>query len=529
MARILLLADSNFVNNIGAYKGKKISDLEVKSCQSRKAVMSELNGVEEGIVIIACLDMVAADIAGTTDSGADQSVDYYYSQLLYKLSEKIDEADGKLACGIVAPLFWTSLSHEVKRAMNHSFRTMRTTPMVNIWCSEYHKDVRAGVDGTHLTQTSASKYIKKVHDLFELVSKASGLGLVKFLDDSQQGTSQNVSNWAEEIEDAMDQDAVSVLAPPEDETVLPPSRTLTMLSASMLVPTRTQSDLGRAGDADTQARLMRLAAPQTDFTIPPPGLGSLHHSVGFQRSSGSQQAAGFGGASQSSVERRLGALEAQIFYNNLTTAALKEEMDTEANKAMLNRVTVSGVVIEGIERMTDTVKVQAMKAKITEIFDSIKEADQSFEILFVRHLNWKVRGQKTSVIEVKLADEKQTKLLRAEFVKKYKSMGKINITPVVRLATRVRIEMMHSVCFYLKRHDPTVVNASCLQFVPKPVIKVTRRTIAGTEMTRTMTFIDALNWVKENGLAGRMDLTKARDRAGASFRGTLAQHFVLLD
>ena len=532
MARILLLADSNFVNNIGAYKGKRIKDLEVKSCQSRKAVMSELANVEEGIVVLACLDMVAADISGSSTSGADQAVDYYYSQMLYKLSEKVDESDGKIAFGIVAPLFWTSLSNEVKRAMNHSYKTMKITPMVNIWCSEYHRDVKAGADGTHLTQVSAAKYIKHVHDLFELVSKNSKINLLEWVDEPGQTSTQTEStSWAEE--EGTDQEAVNSLAPPEDQNILPPSRTATMLSASMLVPPartdtmlsasmlqpmRSQVGLDRDETAELQARLLRMAAAQ-DFSVPPPlRLGGHHQASGF-----------YNGGGQLSVENRLRALEAQAFYNNLTTAALKEELDTEANKAMLNRVTVSGVVIDGIEKMTDTVKIPAMKSKIEEIFESIKEQDQSFEVVFVRHLNKQVRGQKSSVIEVKLADEKQAKELRAEFVKKFKSFDKINITPVVRLATRVRIEIMHSICFYLKRQDSSVVKASCLQFVPKPVIKVVRKSFAGTEVTRTMTFIDGLNWVKESGLLGRMDLTKARNRAGSSFRGTLAQHFVLFD
>ena len=196
----------------------------------------------------------------------------------------------------------------------------------------------------------------------------------------------------------------------------------------------------------------------------------------------------------------------------------------------MNRVTISGVVIENLTRMNETDKVRAMRAKIEEIITNIKEPEQTMEVQFVRHLNNQVRGQKSAVIEVKLADAQQAKLLRAAFVKKFSIFGKkINITPVVRLATRVRIEILHSVCFYLKRQDPTVVRATCLQFVPKPVIKVIRKSAGGAEVSRTMSFIDAINWVKENGLMGSMDLSKARDRAGASFRGTLAQHFVLLD
>ena len=81
----------------------------------------------------------------------------------------------------------------------------------------------------------------------------------------------------------------------------------------------------------------------------------------------------------------------------------------------------------------------------------------------------------------------------------------------------------------MRRQDPTVVSARCLQFVPKPVIKIVRKTPAGVESTRTVSFTEAIGWVTENGLESNVDLSKARERAGASFRGTMAQHFVLLE
>lgn len=144
---------------------------------------------------------------------------------------------------------------------------------------------------------------------------------------------------------------------------------------------------------------------------------------------------------------------------------------------------------------------------------------------------WKFeeRGQTFAVIEVKFADTKQARNFRDQFVKKQKSLEeKINVTPVVRLATKVRIEMLHSIAYLYKRFDSTVTRSLCLQYVPKPVIRITRRTLGGTEATRTMTFIESICWVKENGLANALDLNKARDRAGARFRGTLAQTFVLM-
>ena len=128
MAKLLLLADSNYVNNIGDYCGRRIKDLEVKSCQSRKSAMAEISGAEEGIVVVSCLDMIASDVSKSTPVGADSAVEVYYNQLLFKMVEKVDESDGKLAFGLVAPLFWTSLSEEIRRSMNHTYKLMKKAP-----------------------------------------------------------------------------------------------------------------------------------------------------------------------------------------------------------------------------------------------------------------------------------------------------------------------------------------------------------------------------------------------------------------
>ena len=68
----------------------------------------------------------------------------------------------------------------------------------------------------------------------------------------------------------------------------------------------------------------------------------------------------------------------------------------------------------------------------------------------------------------------------------------------------------------------------CLQFIPKPMIKVVRKSAAGLEFVRPMTFIKAVCWVKENNLVNSINLSSAYERAGASFRGILPQTFILL-
>ena len=104
----------------------------------------------------------------------------------------------------------------------------------------------------------------------------------------------------------------------------------------------------------------------------------------------------------------------------------------------------------------------------------------------------------------------------------------MNVAPVVRVATRVRIEILHSVANLLQRYDHTIIKSMCLQYIPKPVIKIVRRSVSGTEYVRTMTFIEAVCWVEENGLSNSINLSKAYERAGSRFRGTLTQTFVLL-
>ena len=67
-----------------------------------------------------------------------------------------------------------------------------------------------------------------------------------------------------------------------------------------------------------------------------------------------------------------------------------------------------------------------------------------------------------------------------------------------------------------------------MQYIPKPVIKIIRRSAGGVEFARTMTFAEAVCWVKEEGHGAAINLSKAYERAGSAFRGTLTQTFVLL-
>ena len=519
MSKLLLITDSNFINNVQAFKGRKIKNLEVKSCQSRRTIMQEVHTMDEGIMVLSCLDMLASEIVKSTANDPQAAVEHQLTQLFYTLTAKAEEADGKLTIGVMSPLFWTSLSEETRRTLNHVYKTMKKTSVPGVWISGYFRDIQAGADGTHLTSRSAARFIQHTFDFFALIGMASNLGRPE-LEPEAESTNVAPVDWSEEMAE-QDSDAVSLLAPPDDRAVVSPARTTSALSMSILDMSGNQASYQRPPIAmgSTQLRLLQLAGGGIDFSVPPPVVSA-------------QPPATIGdiGVGLFKLEQRVGVLEAKTFYDSLMMASLKEEQDTEANIAMINRVTISGVVIDGLVTMKDVDKVTAMKAKVSEYIDFLKEDGQEFQVLFVRHLNKQIRGQKSAVIEVKFPDDKQAKMFRANFVKKQKELSeKINVTPVVRLATRVRVELLHSIANLYSRRDQTVIRALCLQYLPKPVIKIVRKNNAGVEVSRTMTFIEAVCWAKVEGGTRQLDLKKAYDRAGASFRGTLNQHFVLLD
>jgi hypothetical protein len=236
-------------------------------------------------------------------------------------------------------------------------------------------------------------------------------------------------------------------------------------------------------------------------------------------------------SSLAKIEQRVGQLEAKSLQDNLMMAAIKEDQDTEANKAMMDRLTIMGIRIPNVRRLKEDDKVKAMRTRVEKLLDYIKEEGQSVEVLFVRHLNGQARNPDSTVLEVKFASSKQASMIRTNFIKKRDSseLENINITPSVRLSTRVRIEVMKAIAGSLKAHDKSVTGALCVQFVNKPVIKVFRKDGGGQEYSKVMTYIDSVVWVMENGLEKKIDFRKAYDRAGSVFRGNIAQHFVILN
>jgi hypothetical protein len=521
--------------------GPRIRDLEVKSCQSKRFLLDELSGVRDGIVVVACLDLIAAEAAKKAPQAQDRAIELAFNHIIWKIVDVLEEADGKLVCGIVAPIFWKEHSELVRDAMHHAYRVAQKAPVPNLLMTDYLRGMKVGGDQVHLVQRAGEKYVATVNDVFKQIDQDYRLGLVHL----EEKTVNEKDNWADDSAGTEDEPGFE-LVPPRDP--VSPSKTLSMVSASMLATSRPNSMTAGSFLRESVLTGSNLVTPDLGsgalpgpytgpFRVPPPRVGMIGV-VGRSDQQGQPTPASWPtmitpelSASLTRIEQRVGYLETKSFFDNLTMASLQEECDTEANRAMLNKVTLSGIKIPNLQRMSENEKVSVMRRRVQEIVDKLENEGQKFEVVFVRHLNRFVKGFGSAVIEVKFASEKQAVDLRSNFVKKRKDtteVDSINIAPVVRLATRVRVEMMHAISNALKQHDPTIEKAFCMQFIPKPMIKIIRKDSSGNEMAKNMSFLEAVSWVKENSRDRSVDFKKAYEKAGSAFRGTLQQTFVVL-
>jgi hypothetical protein len=198
---------------------------------------------------------------------------------------------------------------------------------------------------------------------------------------------------------------------------------------------------------------------------------------------------------------------------------------------MMDRITIIGIRIPNIRRMKDAERVSTMKSKVEGFLSKLKDEGQRIDVIFVRHLNRQARNPENTVLEVRLGNGEQALSVRNKFVKvrDETEWENFNITPTVRLATRVRIEILQAVSKVVKAKDTSVSRTQCLQFVNKPVLKVFRKDDRGNEYFRVMSFIDSVVWIIENEFEKQLDLRKAYQKAGSNFRSTITQHFVIMN
>jgi hypothetical protein len=534
MSKLLLLADSNFRKNSEKYLGPKIRDLNFVNCQSKQVLLSQLSGNLEGIVVIACLDVVASEAARKAISSQDRAVELAFNHVLLRAIDCLEISEGKLTVGFFAPIFWRQHSKLTVDGLHHAYQLALKNPTQGIILSKYNTGLGFGGDGVHLVPRAGRKYVEAIYEFFKLIDEQQNYGLVAF--ESPDLTLIPGDDEGEDME--LGTEAV---IPSED---LSPARTLSGISASMIRNTssRVPPSATRAGPnfltGGNTAVLASSGSRSVSFSVPPPNFRPpTTFPVPAQLQPQPQPPVSWPtmltpelSTSLAKIEQRIGFLESKALQDNMMMAALQEEQDAEANRTMSDRIAILGIRVPGIRRMKDGDRVRILRQKIDELLSKLIDGDQLPEVLFVRHLNRQSRNPENTVIEIKLKNGGVAGDIRANFVKKRDSaeMEEFSIFPSVRLATRVRIEIMQSIAGLLKQKDATITRTQCLQFVPKPVLKIFRNDSRGNEFFRVMTFIDSVIWVLENELEKQLDLKKAYSRAGSNFKGTISQHFIIM-
>ena len=200
----------------------------------------------------------------------------------------------------------------LKQIKSSRMAVIKTNPIPDLQQLEAipSTSLNAGADGTHLTRQSANQYIERIINFVKSVSEKSGIGPVEF-----EGVETAVGSWAEDFPTGADPDAVLQLRP-------------------LLAATRPEPS-SYPGKADPDGSRFNAGYELHSSPPPPPGFLATQGSNAWRTPEVN--------SSLALIERRLGRLEAKTFYDNVMMAGLQQEQDTEANRSMLDRVTISGI------------------------------------------------------------------------------------------------------------------------------------------------------------------------------------------
>jgi hypothetical protein len=235
---------------------------------------------------------------------------------------------------------------------------------------------------------------------------------------------------------------------------------------------------------------------------------------------------------------RVQSLEEKRLLDNLVFARQQEELDGLANERSEDRFVITGIYIPGFYRLREMeARIAKMKSAVQSVVDLVM-GDGNLKAEFVTQVNRSSRSGPV-VINVRMQNAEAARNFRTTFAKKMKDYNKdgsvpnelrgVNVHPVQRLATRVRIDVLRSLADVIKEDSDDRVSAYVISHIPKPVMKVEIRMKEKT-YTRTFSYTEAIEYVRLNhdSKLKTLKLHQAYARAGSSFRGSMEQIFVVM-
>ena len=554
MAKILLVADSNVANNLNLIKTGKIKNMKFVKCVDKKEFSTAIleAEVDTDVIMVAAFDAIANEVAKKPGYN-DRAIEVIFSHFCMKLYEKSEDSDIKI--GVIPPLYWRAHSKETRRAMKHSYELLQKDLNNFIYFAPDLPPMKTLSDKIHLTERSGENYIKFIYKQLETLAQSKGKTVAFEYPSSDWNESESAgSDQPMETEEGVE------LGMSEDESTptITPTRTAS-IAATVLRATSTP-----APATAIQQRLINMAGPleghmaplrprldqrpilnpaashahrfdlgpsttfgEWQFSVPPPTLATDPYEMG---------------RSIRQLNVRVTELETKSYYDNIVMANLRETQDTEWNIANLRKVVISGIKISNFGKATSEEKTKAMKDEVGKLVDLVK-GENPIELKYVRQLNGQVRNPKHLVVEARFGDDNQAIAFRKSLIdasKKQKqreegdpeegmSLEGISVAPVVRLATRVRVEILKAMADVItaQRNDFT---AYCQQYAPRPVLKL--RSKATTDRNSppiTLGLTDSIAWMRAKNLLSQVNLKAAYSRAGSTYGSTLEQTFIILN
>jgi hypothetical protein len=225
-------------------------------------------------------------------------------------------------------------------------------------------------------------------------------------------------------------------------------------------------------------------------------------------------------------------LNSRFACDNLIFARLREEMDAEANRKKEDRTLVMGFKEPvGLER-GGPLRNEKIKKIVQEFCKKVKP-DFDGQILFAATMGRPEKGKIR--IEFRLDSIEKAREIRKIFAmdraaKKIDAeLEELQVITVVTLATRIRLDIMKAVA--TKLESATQI-AYVPNFLPRPIMHIKKKSTEGDPSgsrahLRTLTFVDCI--IEHGGVLEQGDLTKAYEKAKNHFKGTMRQHFLVLE
>lgn len=215
--------------------------------------------------------------------------------------------------------------------------------------------------------------------------------------------------------------------------------------------------------------------------------------------------------------------------DDLIFARMKEETDSDINRAREDRVVITGLAVPAVAGSTHVEKKKYYTEVVTRLVSVSCASAEQLPVVVDVYVNLrKERG--LPLIEARFDSVSGAQLFRREGVRlakaKHAEFGSLFFSNSVTQSTRVRIEILRE----LSKKLNTATEVAFVQgFISRPVLQYRVKEGARSRadgVGRSYTFVDAVARFG-NKLAQR-DLTNAYVRAGNTFDGALSQYFVVL-